>query len=86
LTMHACILHMAWGPCATAATAGADARSKWITQLGLQSASAPAAASIPPLVHIPAPLVSRVLYGGENFATAEADLFAVARDDMPHRC
>ncbi|KAF8069529.1 phosphatidylinositol N-acetylglucosaminyltransferase subunit P [Scenedesmus sp. PABB004] len=56
-----------------------DARSKWITQLGLPSACASTERSIPPLVHMPAPLASRVLFGGEAFPEAEAAVFAGAR-------
>lgn len=44
-----------------------DSRSKWITQLGLVSAAASTDQNIPPLVHMPAPVVSKVLYGGHDF-------------------
>lgn len=53
-----------------------DEHSKWITQLRLASAGAATDSSIPPLVHMPAPLVSRVLYVGEPFRQAEACVFA----------
>jgi hypothetical protein len=49
------------------AVSTADAHSKWITQLGMQSAAASTQHSIPPLVHVPPHLASSVLYGGQNF-------------------
>jgi hypothetical protein len=45
----------------------ADAKSKWITQLGMPSAAASTQHSIPPLVHMPPHLASSVLYGQQNF-------------------
>jgi hypothetical protein len=48
-------------------TIAADAKSKWITQLGMPSAAASTQHSIPPLVHMPPHLASSVLYGGQNF-------------------
>jgi hypothetical protein len=45
----------------------ADAKSKWIMQLGMPSAAASTQHSIPPLVHMPPHLASSVLYGEQNF-------------------
>jgi hypothetical protein len=46
----------------------ADARSKWAPELGLASAMGATARAIPPLLHVPPPVVSRVLFGGEGVA------------------
>jgi hypothetical protein len=50
----------------------ADERSKWAENVGLGSVVRSTTGSIPPLIHIPAPVVSRVLYGGHTVAAAEA--------------
>jgi phosphatidylinositol glycan class P protein len=57
-----------------------DASSKWITALNRESAAAATDRSIPPLVHIPAPVASAVLYGCQDFKTVEAEVFAAARN------
>jgi hypothetical protein len=70
----ACILPSS-GTCVWAAagaavvpTYTADARSKWITDIpGLQTASGSTSQRIPPLVHMPPPLASAVLYGKHSF-------------------
>eukprot|EP00878_Enallax_costatus_P005795 GHUV01006076.1.p1 GENE.GHUV01006076.1~~GHUV01006076.1.p1 ORF type:complete len:167 (+),score=48.18 GHUV01006076.1:159-659(+) len=59
----------------TALTTIHDARSKWITDIGIPSAAGSTHRNIPPLVHMPAPLVSQVLYGGVSFAEAEAQVY-----------
>lgn len=43
-----------------------DEKSKWAESLGMDSVVSSTEESIPPLIHIPAPVVSRVLYGGQS--------------------
>ncbi len=43
-----------------------DEKSKWREAMGIASVVQSTERSIPPLVHVPAPLVSRVLYGGQS--------------------
>eukprot|EP00877_Chromochloris_zofingiensis_P001378 jgi/Chrzof1/11240/Cz05g29030.t1 len=50
-----------------------DEKSKWAESLGMDSVVSSTEESIPPLIHIPAPVVSRVLYGGQSVHEAEAD-------------
>lgn len=51
-----------------------DEKSKWIENIGIDSVVRSTAASIPPLVHIPAPVVTRVLYGRQTLqGTASMD-------------
>jgi hypothetical protein len=48
-----------------------DSTSKWLTDIpGLVSASGSTSQRIPPLVHIPPPLASAVLYSQQDFAGA----------------
>jgi hypothetical protein len=43
-----------------------DPKSRWAQELGLCSSMGGTDRSIPPLMHLPPPVVSRVLYGGEG--------------------
>ncbi len=45
-----------------------DGKSKWRERVGIASVVQSTQRSIPPLVHVPAPLVSRVLYGCQPVA------------------
>lgn len=46
--------------------------------MGIPTAAGSTDRNIPPLVHIPAPVVSRVLYGGQGFTGGHSTLVAVA--------
>eukprot|EP00882_Tetradesmus_deserticola_P014316 GHRQ01015222.1.p2 GENE.GHRQ01015222.1~~GHRQ01015222.1.p2 ORF type:complete len:179 (+),score=54.98 GHRQ01015222.1:129-665(+) len=83
----ACVVFVYWGyeslnmmsvPPPSSLTTVYDAKSKWVTQLGMASAAAGTQHSIPPLVHLPPHLVSSVLYGQQHFQEAEAQVFARA--------
>ena len=66
-----------------AASTHTDPKSKWAQDLGLASAVGAAGRSIPPLMHLPQPVVCRVLYGGED---VRGELWGCGRKQPSARC